>query len=170
MITAKDINSKSIISIADGKILGEVKDVYLDADMRQVVGIYLGTEGLIRRKDKMIERSALQVLGVDVWLVSASDVVVDKDSLPDAASYTPVGSLRGREIQTDGGTKLGVIDDVLLDENTGVLGFSLGKVFAQGPLAERKAVIRDAITNLGSKDSPMIADLALAEAGMIPTE
>lgn len=169
MITAKDLNSKSIISIADGKVLGEVKDVYLDADMRQVVGVYLGTEGIIRRKDKMIERSAVQVVGVDVWLVSGSDVVMDKDSLPDAASYTQVGNLRGREIQTDGGTKLGVIDDVLLDDNTSVLGFSLGKVFAQGPLAERKAVIRDAITNLGSKDAPMIADLALAEAGVIPT-
>lgn len=169
MITAKDFNGKSIISIADGSILGEVKDVYLDAEMRQMVAVYLGTEGLIKRKDKVIQRSAVAVLGVDVWLVSGSDVVMEKDSLPDAAAYTLVNNLRGREIQTDGGTKLGVIEDVLLDDNTGVLGFSLGKVYAQGPLAERKAVIRDAITNLGSKDTPMIADLALAEAGMMPT-
>jgi len=119
MITAKDFNGKSIISIADGSILGEVKDIYLDAEMRQVVGVYLGTEGLIKRKDKVIQRSAVAVLGVDVWLVSGSDVVVEKDSLPDAAAYSLVSNVRGREIQTDGGTKIGVIEDVLLDENTG---------------------------------------------------
>lgn len=169
MITAKDFNGKSIVSIADGSILGEVKDIYLDVDMRQMVAVYLGTEGLLKRKDKVMQRSAVAVLGVDVWLVTASDVVVEKDSLPDSAGFTLVNDLRGREIQTEGGTKLGVIDDVLLDDNTGVLGFSLGKVYTQGPLAERKAVIRDAVKNLGSKDDPMIADLALAEAGMIPT-
>jgi len=169
MLTAKEFNGKSIISIANGVILGEVKDVYLDADMRQMAGVYLRTEGLIKRKDKVILRNSIQVLGVDVWLVSGSDVIVDKDTLPDAAGFNLVGQLRGREIQTDGGTKIGVIEDVLLDENMGVLGFSLGKVYAQGPLAERKAVIRDAIKDLGSKDGPMIVDLALAEAGVIAT-
>jgi len=35
-------------------------------------------------------------------------------------------------------------------------------------LGELKEIIRDAIKDLGSKDAPMVADLALAEAGVIP--
>mgnify|MGYP000858063015 FL=1 len=76
-------------------------------------------------------------------------------------------NLRGREIATDGGTRIGVIEDVLMDDDATVLGFSMSKVYAQGPLAERKAVIREAILNLGSKDTPMVVDLTLAEAGII---
>jgi hypothetical protein len=47
MITSKELSNKPIISITDGKKLGEVKDLYLDQDMRQVAAIFLGKEGLI---------------------------------------------------------------------------------------------------------------------------
>ena len=77
--------------------------------------------------------------------------------------------LRGREIQTEGGTKLGVVEDVILDSEARVLGFTLGKVYAQGPLAEKKAIVRDAITDLGSKDKAMTAILAQAESLTIPS-
>lgn len=167
MITAKSFNGKPIISITDGKNLGSVKDIYLDQDIRHMVGVYLGTEGLVRRKDKVVLSSAVQVLGVDVWLVSGSEIIVDKGSVPEGDSFVQAGNLRGREIATDGGTRIGVIEDVLMDDDATVLGFSMSKVYAQGPLAERKAVIREAILNLGSKDTPMVVDLTLAEAGII---
>jgi len=170
MITSKELTGKPIISIADGKRLGDVKDLYLDGEIHQVVGVYLGSEGIIKRKEMMIARDAVQVSGIDVWLVSSSDIVKPREETPDSELYLLIGNMRGREIQTDGGTKLGTVEDVLLDDELRVLGFSLGKVYAQGPLAERKAVIRDAIKDLGSKDTPMVADLALAESGIIPSE
>lgn len=168
MITSKQLSSKPVITISDGKRLGEVEDLYLDADVRRAVGIYLGTEGLIKRKELIIPREAIQVSGVDVWLVSDNEAVTSKDQVPDSAGFTLVGNLKGREIQTDGGTKLGTVEDVLLDNNLNVLGFSLGKVYAQGPIAERKTIARDAITSLGSKDEQMVADLAQAESLSIP--
>lgn len=168
MITSKQLSSKPVITISDGKRLGEVKDLYLDADVRRAMGIYLGTEGLIKRKELIIPREAIQVSGVDVWLVSDNEAVTSKDQVPDSAGFTLVGNLKGREIQTDGGTKLGTVEDVLLDNNLNVLGFSLGKVYAQGPIAERKTIARDAITSLGSKDEQMVADLAQAESLSIP--
>jgi hypothetical protein len=45
-----------------------------------------------------------------------------------------------------------------------VLGFTLGKVYAQGPLAERKTIAREAVTDLGGKKEPMTIVLAQAEA------
>jgi sporulation protein YlmC with PRC-barrel domain len=164
MLTSKELSSKPVITISDGRRLGEVKDLYLDGDVRQSVGIYLGTEGLLKRKEMMIPRESIQVSGVDVWLVSNGEAVISKDQLADSAGFTLVSSLRGREIQTDGGTKLGVVEDVLLDNDLRVLGFSLSKVYAQGPIAEKKAIARDAITSLGSKDEPMLADLVQAES------
>ncbi len=41
MITAKEQSNKPLISITDGKKLGEIKGLYLDNDMRQVAGVRL---------------------------------------------------------------------------------------------------------------------------------
>lgn len=168
MKTSKEHSNKALISITDGKKQGEIKDLYLDQDMRQVAGVLLGKEGLISRKSLMIARSAIQVYGIDVWLVSGSDKVVKQDDIPESATFTLVGDLRGREIQTEGGTKLGVIEDVILNDEAHVLGFTLGKVYVQGPLAERKTIAREAVSNLGSKKEPMTIILAQAESLVLP--
>ncbi len=169
MITSREHSNKPIFSMTDGKKLGEVKDLYLDQDMRQVAAVFLGKEGLISRKTLVIARSAVQVYGIDAWLVSGSDTVVGPEALPDSGTFTLVGDLRGRELQTEGGTKIGVIDHVLLDAEARVLGFGLGKVYSQGPLAERKTIARDAIINLGSVKEPMTINLAQAEALALPS-
>ena len=72
MIRSRELSNKPLISITDGKKVGDVKDVYLDQDMRQVAAVFLGKEGLISRKTLMLARSAVQVYGIDVWLVSGS--------------------------------------------------------------------------------------------------
>lgn len=169
MITSKEHSNKPIISITDGKKLGEVKDLYLDQEMRQIAAVFLGKEGLINRKTLMIARSAVQVYGIDAWLVSGSDIVIGPEGIPESGAFTLVGDLRGREIQTEGGTKIGVIDHVILDNQAHVLGFGLGKVYSQGPLAERKAIARESVINLGNAQEPMTINLAQAESlGLTP--
>lgn len=169
MITSKDHSNKPIISIADGKKLGEVKDLYLDQDMRQVAAVFLGREGLINRKTLVIARSTVQVYGIDAWLASGSDTVVGPEDIPESGTFTLVGELRGRELQTEGGTKIGIIDHVILDNEARVLGFGLGKVYAQGPLAERKSIARDAVISLGTAKEPMTINLAQAESLALPS-
>jgi len=165
MISSKGVLHKLVIGLSDGKKLGEIEDLYLDPDLREVVGLYLGSEGLIKRKDKFLPRAAVQLTGIDAWLVSDSASLTTTDKVPEISTLTLVENLRGREVQTTGGTKLGVIDEVLLDANLLVLGFGFGKVFLQGPLAEKKFIVRSAISDLGGPETPMIADLSLAEAG-----
>ena len=169
MISSKELSNKPIISITDGKKLGEVKDLYLDQEMRQVAALFLGKEGLINRKTLVIARSAVQIYGIDVWLVSGSDIVMGPEGIPDSGSFTLVSELRGREIQTEGGTKIGVIDHIILDNEARVLGFGLSKVYAQGPLAERKAIAREAIITLGNTKEPMTINLAQAESLALPS-
>jgi sporulation protein YlmC with PRC-barrel domain len=169
MITSKEHANKPIISITDGKKLGEVKDLYLDQDMRQVAAAFLGKEGLISRKALVIARSAVQVYGLDAWLVTGSEVVTGPEAIPESGTFTLIGDLRGRELQTEGGTKIGVIDHVILDDEARVLGFGLGKVYSQGPLAERKRIARDAILSLGNMKEPMTINLAQAESLALPS-
>jgi len=146
MFTSKEITNRMVISINDGKKLGQIEDVYLDLDFRHVVGIYLGSEGLIRRKEKAILRSDVQVLGIDAWLVTNADAIVPLSTIPDSATFTLVNNIRGREIQTDGGTKLGVIEDVILNLDSRSLVFSLVKVYVSWTaLLKEGVVVRDAV-------------------------
>ena len=169
MITSKEQSNKPLISITDGKKLGEIKDLYLDQDMRQVAAIFLGKEGLINRRMLIIPRSAVQVYGIDVWLVSGSDIVVGPEGIPESGTFTLIGDLRGRELQTEGGTKIAGIDHVILDSEARVLGFGLGKVYAEGPLAERKWLAREAIMDVGDDKRPMTVNLGQAESLTLPS-
>jgi sporulation protein YlmC with PRC-barrel domain len=168
MLTVKSHLNKSLVSITDGKIIGEIKDLYIDREMHQVAAVHLGKEGLLKRKSLMLPRAAVHIFGVDVWLVTGSDKVVGPDEITDADTFVLVDDLRGREVETEGGTKIGVVDDVVLDAEARVLGFVLGKVHVQGPLAERKTIAREAVTKLGSKDGPMSVVLAQAETMTLP--
>jgi uncharacterized protein YrrD len=167
--TSKEQSGKPLISLTEGKDLGEIKGLYLDRDMRRLAAVFMGTEGIINRKPMAVAIDDIHIMGVDVWLVSQSDAVKPLDELADAISFVLVNDLRGREIQTEGGTKLGIVDDVILDGQGRVLGFSLGKVFAQGPLAEKKAIVREAILDPGGPEKPMTANLAEAESKSIST-
>ena len=168
MFMLKDLLDKPLISITDGKKVGEIKDLYLDQDMRETAAVYLGREGLVNRKTLAIPRSAVTLCGIDAWLVSGPDIVVEHEDLPESGTFILVDGLRGREIESEGGTKVGVIEDVILDDQCRVPGFALGKVYMQGPLSERKAIAREAITNLGTSKKPMTTVLEKAESLELP--
>lgn len=168
MITAKQHQNRALVSITDGKLLGEIKDLFLDDKLNKVVAVFTGSEGLIGRKNFVVARADIQVFGEDVWLVKGSDTVQELKKVANSEAFVLASSLRGRELHSEGGTRLAVIEDVILDEEADILGFTLGKVFAQGPLAERKTLARTALLSLGSKDLPMVTNLATAETAGIP--
>lgn len=163
MTTTKEYAGKLLISVTDGKNLGEVKDVYFDPEVTKVTAAHLGKSGLINRKSLLVALSHVKLFGLDAWLVDGSDIVIAKDDVPGAETYLLGDALRGRDIQTDGGTKLGTIGDILIDAQNNVVGFALSKVNVEGPIAAAKAIARAAISNLGSEKEPMIAVLEKAE-------
>jgi uncharacterized protein YrrD len=163
MTTTSDVHGKPLIRVSDGKQLGSVSDVYLDYELTRITGVYVGSEGVMRRSALALDRSSVVVLGIDAWLVSAPATIVALANLPGSDTYIRAETLRGREILTEGATPIGTIGDVIFDETGAVLGFTLGRVAVKGPLAERKAIAREAITALGDQHSPMTATLSRAE-------
>ena len=168
MALIKEFHDKLLISLTDGKKLGAVKDVYLDRDMTRMVAVYLGKSGILNRKMLLIELPQVQLLGIDAWFISRSDVVLARDEVEGADGYVLAGDLRGRPIETEGGTKIGSVGDVIVDEKSNVVGFTLERLQVHGPLAESKAIARAAITALGDEYTPMVASLEQAEKLRFP--
>lgn len=162
MRLGKDLTDKPIITVSDGRHVGKVKDIYLDHNLQEMTGIYLGREGLFRRKDNFIPRTSVVVFGVDAILIEDADAITDsKETKID--DWLKLGDLVGRHIDTPGGTHLGTVGDVILDTAGQILGFSLGRVLVDGPIADQRAIAREVVIDNGHEDGVMTIDLLKAE-------
>ena len=168
MSTGKDLTGKPIYSITNGQKLGSVKDIYLNDDLSEMIGLYLGTEGIIKRKTLAIAQDNVSVLGVDAILVKNAEVVVDDKDMSEIKGWLRLDKLQGREVDTPGGTKVGTIGDVIVDEAGMITGYVLGRVLMEGPIAERRSISRDVVIDPGDGDDSMTIDLSKAEGDAAP--
>jgi uncharacterized protein YrrD len=158
MRVGKEFLGKPIFSITDGREIGSVKDLYLDTELEALNGFYLGSEGLFSRKERLVTREAITILGVDALLAVGPDVVIDSNEFPKVKGWLRREDILGRAIETPGGT-----NDLQLDEEGNVVGFSLGRVNVEGPIKENKTILIAAVVEVGGKDGTMKVDLAKAE-------
>lgn len=164
MRLGKDLIGKPIISITDGRLLGTVKDIYINDELYWLSGLFLKNEGMIRRKAHLIPREAVVVYGLDAILVKNSESVTTDKEHDDAEQWVRLEKLRGRSVDTPGGTKVGNIGDVMLDEEGRVTGFVLGKILIAGTIAENGTVPRESLVDTGNEDDDaMTVDLAKIE-------
>ena len=169
MFSGKYFIGKPVISVSDGKRVGTLKDLYVDREVRTVEGIYLGSEGLFSRKDLCIAKGNVLVYGVDAILVKQSDVIIDGAPACESGKRVRRDRLPGKQITTSGGTKVGTVDDIIVDEDMRIVGLRLGRVFVKGPLAENRAITRQAVIDVGREDA-MIIDLSIAERQSLKTK
>ena len=163
MRLGKDLVGKQIISVTDGRSLGNAKDIYLNNDLTDITGIYLGSEGLIKRKHFVITRADVVVFGIDAILVRASDVIGEENELPESVAWTRLSKLNKREVDTPGGTKVATIGDIILGEQGNITGFALSRVYLEGPIEKNGTIPRTAVIDTGDEDGVMTIDLTLAE-------
>jgi uncharacterized protein YrrD len=163
MRAGKDLIGKPIISITDGRLLGTVKDLYLNDQLYWLTGIHVGTEGLLKRKNYLIPRDSIVVFGIDAVLVKNSEVVTESKELVESETWPRLSKLKGRDVDTPGGTKVGTVGDIIIGEEGHITGFALAKVFVEGPIAEQGQVPREALIDTGQEDGVMTIDLPKVE-------
>jgi uncharacterized protein YrrD len=167
MRSGKELVGKPVYSVDEGRQIGKVRDLYVDSSLNRIVGIHLGTEGLLRRKSLLVPGEDVVVLGVDAVLVQRSGSATDDSSHVPAKSWLRREKLDGRQVDTPGGTKLGTIGDIVVDQAGNITGFVLGRVFVEGPLGDKRTIDRSVVLDLGQEDGVMTIDLPTLEAMLL---
>lgn len=163
MLLGREIADKAVISVDNGRILGHIRDIYTDQEAGRLEGLYLGSEGLFNKTRHVIPRDAVQLLGKDVVLVHNEDVVRELAAVPQAETWLRRKDLRGRRVETSGGTRIGTIGDVVVDGGGRIIAFALDRVDVEGPLSDMPFLTREAVQDTGVESGVMTIDLAQAE-------
>ena len=167
MRLGKDLINKPIYTLDEGKLLGKVQDLSVDDALEVILGIYLGAQGLVRRRSQLIRSGDVSVFGADAILVKNADVITDDNDLAAAKEWLRRDKLAGRDVDTPGGTRLGQLGDVVVDATGRITGFAMWKVFVEGPLAEKRVVDRSAVLDVGQVDGRMTVDLSRLETALV---
>lgn len=170
MRLGKSLIGNPVFGSSDGRQLGGVKDLYLDDDLTSVVGIYLGREGLLRPTPRFVERKDIALFGIDALLAKGSFTVYEGDEAPEPPGWLRLDRLQGREVRTPGGTRIGKVEDVVLDEDAHIVGFRLTNLSVKGPIAEADAVARRVLVDAEDEDGVMTIDLAQAEQALLEVD
>ena len=165
MFLGKDIIGNPVITVSDGLSIGKVKDVYLTNNLQSMSGIYLGSKGLFsNRSSFLVESDNVVTMGKDAVLVKHDDVIQEENNNSNIEqTWLRRDELQGRTVDSPGGTKIGKVDDVIMNKEGQVLGFSLSHVYISGPIADNRSVAIHTVQDLGHEDGVMTIDLEQAE-------
>ena len=105
-----------MIGITDGRKIGDVKDLYLDQTLRKVICINFNQVGLLGFKAQLVRREDVMVFGVDSFLTKDSYVIIESGKEIDTNNMVKRESPRGRDVLTDGETRIAKVQDVILDD------------------------------------------------------
>ncbi len=118
--TGKSLIGKPVITLADGKQIGETHDVVYSATAGRLVGFtLLQNAGLFKHGDTYwLPAASIHSLGEDAITVQADDsLTAVEGDVNEYAAQAGHGVL-GKRLMTDDGKFLGAIDDVLIERSS----------------------------------------------------
>jgi uncharacterized protein YrrD len=144
----KDLHGMSIVDVRDGKKLGQADEVVISPDDGRVLGFVMKTGGLLRNGESIVEIDDVRAIGRDAITVEGDEVAHTSEAATEAFSQARSGgrALPGRKVVTQGGTLVGQVDDIAIDED----GRRVTALLLGGGLLEQSdALAADRIVSVG---------------------
>jgi uncharacterized protein YrrD len=145
-----DLRGKKIVSVTNGEIIGEVVDVLVDPEQRYVAALVTSKGNLFRRETQMLARDDITVIGKHVILSTRPDVVRNSEDFSTSEKWVAVSDhLRGNDVVTNDGTRVGRLQDIIIDAQGQIVGYALSNVSVSGPIADTKQIPATSVMSFG---------------------
>ena len=150
----QELQGKPVICVTDGAIVAKVLDVLVDPDALQVAAAITSKGGALKRQREIevIPASEVQVWGQDAVLVKGPDVIVKDSQLPGREKWLSASDqVKGHDVIGGDGTRIGQLNDVVVDVNGQFVGYDLTQPFVYGddPAQKIKQIPAGATSVLG---------------------
>ncbi len=150
----QELQGKPVISVTDGSIIAKVLDVLVDPDALRVAAAITSKGSALKRQREIevIPADEVQVWGQDAVLVVRPDVIVKDSELPGRERWLSVsGQVKGHDVIGGDGTRIGQLNDVVIDVNGQFVGYDLAQPFVYGddPAQRMKQIPAEATSVLG---------------------
>jgi uncharacterized protein YrrD len=170
MITAQDLQGKGVVSAADGKQLGEVKECVCDLAKGTIIGLLVDASVRLLGEQAVATKDIV-VIGDDAILVKDESSLVEPVEVPGLDDLARPAEAPPMAVLTKTGKRLGHLGRIVIDrEKKKVVGYEV----SGGPLREltegtpllpiMDGVVHGEDTILVPADA---AELAHAEAGAL---
>lgn len=159
----QELQGKPIISVTNGAIIAKVLDVLVDPDALRVAAAVTSKGSALKRQREIevIPADEVQVWGQDAVLVKGPDVIVNDSQLPGREKWLSVsGQVKGHDVIGGDGTRVGQLNDVVIDVNGQFVAYDLAQPFVYGtdPTQKMKQVPAETTSVLGQ--DVLIVDMA----------
>jgi uncharacterized protein YrrD len=148
-----------IVSSREGTKLGSVADIFIDRENLQIAGITTSKGGLFQRETQCVPAKAITVWGKDVILVEDGASIRLESEMSGRENWLSVSQdIRRRYVVSLDGTRIGQVQDVIVDSLGRVVGYEMNQVFVEGPISKSKRIPSSATHALG-KDVLVIENI-----------
>lgn len=126
MRRGKDVVGLPLITRNNGSKVGKIEDVVLNRECTKVLGFLVDEPGIFSTA-RVIAWSSVLVVGVDAVIIDHESSLKKASLVPEIEQVLDRGYvLKGLDLQTTKGQKLGRLEEFYFDAGTGdVLGFEL---------------------------------------------
>lgn len=151
----KGINSQKlignpVIDINTGEIVAKVDDVQVDPEALEAAVVITSKGSLLSRDTEAILAEHVDVWGQDAILIKQPDAIVKEEQLQERDAWLSASDdIRKFEVVADDGTRIGTLDDVVLDLSGKIMGYEMDEVAIEGQLASSEWIDVEATRSLG---------------------
>ncbi len=124
-----------VMDIEVGEELGNIIDICFDYNQQQILGFKIKDK---KKKDKFIDYHQIDNLGSDMIVLKGDNSLEDYPY--DYVSLKSKQSIIGNKVITDAGEELGVIEDIILDDDGKLLAYELSEGLIKDILDGRKEI------------------------------
>lgn len=160
MRRGREIIGLPVIKLATGKEVGWVADISWNHDQRKIKGISLDTGGVIYRSDP-IPFCNIAFMGLDA--VTMADETMTGEGA-DSIGDKSIGEVAGVLMVTDTGRNLGTLQDLVFDDNYGILsGYEVSGGLVGDFISGREVLSPEAVLAWGT-ETVVVRDARKEEA------
>ena len=125
---SQDIIGKVVISVSTGQKLGTVEDLLIDPPAMRVAALLLSKGSLINRDVVAVPVDDVEAWGQNAIMVNGPESALRREELADHEKWvSATDDIRGRPIITVDGTRVGQVDDLIIDRDGNVTLYEIGE-------------------------------------------